>query len=126
VEGHFNVGKVKVTLLLAVGQSVSQSVSLGVEPARYLLLFDSHGLAFVGRPLRREDGSVFCMKHQRSLSRGRVPWDSQPCFTVSDLRLPFPLPLTTRRVTVEVFDPASTRDCSISLTFAGHVFMLLG
>jgi hypothetical protein len=26
---------------------------------------------------------------QRSLSRVRVPWDSRPCFTVSDLRLPF-------------------------------------
>jgi hypothetical protein len=46
------------------GQSVSQSVSLGVEPhlglmARYLLLFDSYGLVFVGRPLWRDDGSVF-------------------------------------------------------------------
>jgi hypothetical protein len=44
--------KVKVTLRL----TVSQSVSLGVEPhlglmARYILLFDSHGLLFVGRPL---------------------------------------------------------------------------
>jgi hypothetical protein len=44
--------KVKVTLRLTVGQSVS----LGVEPrlglmTRYLLLFDSYGLGFVGRPL---------------------------------------------------------------------------
>jgi hypothetical protein len=44
--------KVKVTLRL----TVSQSVSLGVEPhlglmTRYLLLFDSYGLVFVGRPL---------------------------------------------------------------------------
>jgi hypothetical protein len=43
--------------------TVSQSVSLGVEPhlglmPRYLLLFDSCGLVFVGRPLWREDGSV--------------------------------------------------------------------
>jgi hypothetical protein len=42
-------------------QSVSQSVSLGVEPrlgltTRYLLLFASYGLLFVGRPLSREDG----------------------------------------------------------------------
>jgi hypothetical protein len=39
-------------------------------------------------------------------------WDpliSRPYFTVSDLRLPFSSPPTTRRVTVEVFDPASTR-----------------
>jgi hypothetical protein len=28
---------------------------------RYLLLFDSYGLVFVGRPLWREDGSVFCI-----------------------------------------------------------------
>jgi hypothetical protein len=46
---------------------------------------------------------------QRSLSRIRVPWDSRPYFTVSGLRLPFSSPPTTRRVTVEVFDPTSTR-----------------
>jgi hypothetical protein len=46
---------------------------------------------------------------QRSNSRVRVPCDSQPYSTVSDLRLPFSSPPTTRRVTVEVFDPASTR-----------------
>jgi hypothetical protein len=44
---------------------------------------------------------------QRSYSRVRVPWDSRPYFTVSDSRLPFSLPPTTRR---EVFDPTSTRD----------------
>jgi hypothetical protein len=42
---------------------------------------------------------------QRSLSRVRVPGDSRPYFTVSDLRLPFSSPPTTRRVTVEVFEP---------------------
>jgi hypothetical protein len=47
-------------------RSVSQSVSLGVERhlglmTRYLLLFDSYGLVSVGRPLWREDGSVFCI-----------------------------------------------------------------
>jgi hypothetical protein len=46
---------------------------------------------------------------QRSHSRVWVPWDSWSYFTVSDLRLPFSSPPTTRRVTVEVFDPASTR-----------------
>jgi hypothetical protein len=56
---------------------------------------------------------------QRSLSRVRVPWYSRPYFTVSDLRLPISSPLTIRRVTVEVFDPASTRgpftssDCAL-------------
>jgi hypothetical protein len=85
---------------------------------RYLLLFDSYGLVFVGRPLWQEDGSVFCIccwPSPGSLSRVWVPWDSWPYFTVSVLRLPFSSPPTTRRVTVEVFDPASTRvnECPI-------------
>jgi hypothetical protein len=46
---------------------------------------------------------------QRSNSRVRVPWDSRPYFTVSDLRLPFSSPPRTRRVTVEILVPASTR-----------------
>jgi hypothetical protein len=46
---------------------------------------------------------------QGSHSRVPVPWDSRPYVTVSDLRLPFSSPPTTRRVTVEVFDPVSTR-----------------
>jgi hypothetical protein len=46
---------------------------------------------------------------QRSLSLVQVPWNLRPYFTVSDLRLPFSSPPTTRRITVEVFDPASTR-----------------
>jgi hypothetical protein len=47
---------------------------------------------------------------QRIHSRVRVPWDSRPYFTVSDSRLPFSSPPTTRRATVEVFNPASTRE----------------
>jgi hypothetical protein len=44
--------------------TVSQSVILGVEThlvlmTRYLLLFDSYSLVFVGRPIWREDGPVF-------------------------------------------------------------------
>jgi hypothetical protein len=46
---------------------------------------------------------------QRSHSRVRVLWDSRPYFTVSDSRLLFSSPPTTRRATVEVFDPASIR-----------------
>jgi hypothetical protein len=46
---------------------------------------------------------------QRNFSRVQVPWDSRPYFTVSELRLPFSSPPTTRRVTVEVFHPASKR-----------------
>jgi hypothetical protein len=45
---------------------VSQSVSLGIEPhlgpmTRYLFLSDSYVLVSMGRPLWREEGSVFCM-----------------------------------------------------------------
>jgi hypothetical protein len=80
---------------------------MGVEPhlglmTRYLLLFDSYDLVFVGRPHWRDDGSVFCIYCWPSPGS---PW---PYFTVSDLRLPFLSPPTTRRVTVEVFDPVST------------------
>jgi hypothetical protein len=46
---------------------------------------------------------------QRSHSRVRVPWEQRPYFTLSNSKLPFSSPLTTRRVTVEVFDPDSTR-----------------
>jgi hypothetical protein len=46
---------------------------------------------------------------QDSHSRVPVLWDSRPYFTVSDSRLPISSPPTTRKATVEVFDPASTR-----------------
>jgi hypothetical protein len=48
--------------------------------------------------------------YQRSHSRARVPWYSWPYFTVYNSRLPISSPPTTRRATVEVLDPASTRD----------------
>jgi hypothetical protein len=113
---------VKVTSRLTVSQSVSQSVSLGVEPhlglmTRYLLLFDSYRLVLWGTLSNERAGLSFVYAAdpcQRTLSRVRVPWDSRPYFTVSDLRLPFPSSPTTRRVTVELFDPASTR-VSLSL-----------
>jgi hypothetical protein len=47
---------------------------------------------------------------QRSHSRVLVLWDSRPYFTVSDSILPFSLKPTTRRVTVEVFEPVSIRN----------------
>jgi hypothetical protein len=52
---------------------------------------------------------------QRSHSQVRDPWDLRPYFTVSDLRLPITSPPTTRRVTMEVFDPASTREANCSI-----------
>jgi hypothetical protein len=53
---------VKVILRL----TVSQSVNLGIVPhlgpmTRYLFLSDSYGLVSMGRPLWREDESVFCI-----------------------------------------------------------------
>jgi hypothetical protein len=59
--------------------------------------------------------------HQRSHYRVRIPWDSRPYFTVSDSRLPISSPPTTRRVTVEVLDPASTRDYFILLEFEVNI-----
>jgi hypothetical protein len=108
--------KVKVTLRL----TVSQSVSFGVEPhlglmTRYLLLFDSYGLVFCGAPSLTR-GRV-CLLHMLLVLASAVfLWSEslwthvRPYFTVSDLRLPFSSPPTTRMVTVEVFDPASTRE----------------
>jgi hypothetical protein len=59
--------------------------------------------------------TIAASPRQRSHSRVRVPWDSRLYFTVLYLRLPFSSPPTTRSVTVEVFDPASTRITILSL-----------
>jgi hypothetical protein len=59
--------------------------------------------------------------HHRSHSRVRFPWDSRPYFTVSDSRLPFSSPLTSRRVTVEVFDLASTRGEFLLIWLAAYI-----
>jgi hypothetical protein len=48
--------------------------------------------------------------------RVQVLWDIRLYFTVSDSRPPFSSPPTTRWVTVEIFDPASTRVEWIGLT----------
>jgi hypothetical protein len=92
----------------SVGQSVLEwSTHLGLTPDYYccetiagLLMWDAlsderTGLSFTIAPGPR----------QRSHFRVRVPWCSSPYFTVSDSRLPFSSPPTTRRVTAEVFDP---------------------
>jgi hypothetical protein len=58
--------------------------------------------------------------HQRSLFLVRVPQDSWSYFTVSDSRLPFLSPPTTRRVTVEVFDSLERpRNAMISVRAVG-------
>jgi hypothetical protein len=54
----YELVKVKVEVTFTLRLTVSERVSLGVEPrlglmTKYLLLFDSYGLVFVGRPLWR-------------------------------------------------------------------------
>jgi hypothetical protein len=91
------------------GQSVSKfwcRTPSGAHDQIFITLWQL-GSCFCGAPslsFTYADGP-----RQRSLSRVRVPWHSWPYFTVSVLILPFSSPPTTRRVTVEVFDPASTR-----------------
>jgi hypothetical protein len=80
--------------------SWSKAPIWGLRPDLHYLC-ESYALAFVGRPVWREIGSV--------LSWVRIPCDLRLYFTVSHLRILFSSPPTARRVTLEVFDPASTR-----------------
>jgi hypothetical protein len=87
--------------------SVGQSIPHGIRDTS-----DSYVLDSMGRPLWREDGSVLCMccwPLPVQPFSGPRPLGLGPYFTVSDLRLPLSSPPTTRGVTVEVFDPVSTR-----------------
>jgi hypothetical protein len=80
---------------------------------RVLLLSDSCGfvdMEALSLTRGRASFTIAGDPRQRSHSRVRVPWDSRPYFTASDSRLPLLSPPTTRRATVEVFDPASKRD----------------
>jgi hypothetical protein len=97
----------------SVGQSVLVSGTHLSLTIRILLLSDICGFVNVELSPWRENGSAVyncCWPRQSSHSRVRAQWDSWSYFTVSDLRLPFSSPSTTRRTTVEVFDNASTRD----------------
>jgi hypothetical protein len=67
------------------------------------------GLLMWGALSDERTGLIAAGPCQRSHSLVRAPLDSRPYITPSDLRLPISSPPTTRRVTVEVFDPASTR-----------------
>jgi hypothetical protein len=105
--------QVKVTLRLTVSQSVSLGIEphLGPWPDIYFCLTVTFLFPWGALSDERTGLSFVCAADpcQLSLSRVLVPWDLRPYFTVSDLRLPFSSPPTTRRVTVEVFDPSSTR-----------------
>jgi hypothetical protein len=61
---------------------------------------------------------------QFSHSRVRVPWYLRTYFTISDMRLPLSSPPTTRRITLDVFDPASTRNVYVYLTHSFSVYKL--
>jgi hypothetical protein len=50
--------------------------------------------------------------HAAGTRQHSLCWVQVPYVTVSDLRLPFSSPPTTRRVTVQVFDSASTQGLS--------------
>jgi hypothetical protein len=122
--------KVKVTLRLTVGQSVSQSVSLGVEAhlglmTRFLLLFRSYGLVFVKRPLWREDGCLLYMllALASTVFLGSEPLGLATIFYCLRFETNFSSPPTTRRITVEVFDPAPTR-AELSVIFAFSLYRL--
>jgi hypothetical protein len=78
---HTNTSQVKIKVTLQL--TVSQSVSFGVEPhlglmTRYLLLFDSYGFVFVGRPLTR--GRV-CLLHMLRTLASAVFLGSEPLGT---------------------------------------------
>jgi hypothetical protein len=79
----------------------------------FLLLPDSCKFVDVGRPLWREDGSVFCIccwPSAAQLFSVRVPRDSLPYFTVSVSKLLFSSPPTVTGLRWRYLTPASTRD----------------
>jgi hypothetical protein len=96
------------------GQSANQSwnkaLIWGLRPDFYYCQTNA-GLLMWGALSDERMGLSFTIaagRRQRSHSRVRVPWDSRPYFVVSDSRLPFSSPPTTRRATVEVFETAPT------------------
>jgi hypothetical protein len=105
--------KVKVTLQLTVSQWVILSVErrLGAYDQIFIARWQLRSYFSEVPSLTR--GRVCLLYILLALAivvfQVRVSWDSWSYFTVSYLRLPFSSPPTTRRVTVEVFEPASTR-----------------
>jgi hypothetical protein len=66
-------------------------------------------------------GALSDEKTGLSITTGAGPRQRSHSRIVSDSRLPFSSPITTRRATVEVFDLASTRDAKLlSVIIARH------
>jgi hypothetical protein len=124
VEAHEKqevVGSLSLSLSLMLRPTVSRPVCLGIKhpSGAYTRFLFPYGIRLTitffipwGALSDERTGLSFVCAAgpcQRNLSRVLVPWDLRPYSTVSDLILPFSSPPTTRRVTVEVFFPASTR-----------------
>jgi hypothetical protein len=96
----------------SAGQSVlEQSTHLWLT-TRSLLLSDSCGFVDLELPVWREDGSVLyncCWSSPAQSFSGPSPVGLVAIFYCLRFETSFSSPLTTRRVMVEVFDPASTR-----------------
>jgi hypothetical protein len=97
---------------LSPGLSWNKTPHLGLRPDIYYYQTVA-GLLIWDALSDERTGLLFTISaglRQHSHSRVRVFWDSRSYFTVSDSRLPFSSPPTTRRVTVEVFYPVSKRE----------------
>jgi hypothetical protein len=109
---HVSNFSIKLSLSLILRPTVSRPVCLGIKhPSGAYDQILIAGLLIWGVLSDERTDLSFAIATgpgQRSDSRVRVPWGSRQYFTVSESRLPFLSPPTTRRVTVEVFDPAST------------------
>jgi hypothetical protein len=120
-------------------ESESQSASLswhkvptwGLRPDLYYCLLRS---CFCGGALSDERTSLSFVYAtgpcQRSHSRVRVPWHSRPYITVSNFRLPFSSPSTTRRVTHHVgafgLDRCYATKLLLSIHLRGNAFVAYG
>jgi hypothetical protein len=111
--GDIRPGVHKVKAKVRLRPTVSRSnTHLGLT-TRFLLLSDNCVVVDVGRSLWREDGSVVYNCYWSSLAQsfsGPIPVGLATIFYCLRFETSFSSPPTTRRATVEVFDPASTRD----------------
>jgi hypothetical protein len=98
---------------LMLRPTVSRPVCLGIKYPSGAYSQAVTGLLMWGALSDERTGPSFTIAaglRQRNHSRVRVLWDWRSYFTASDLKLPVFSPPTTRRATMEIFYPASTRD----------------